>query len=162
MLRILDSTGMDKKKRAKSNREEEKKVALKRDAKQGYREVVQKFGLNFELFKLFASTRRLGSSRSGLPWVWSCSRPWGYLFKYWRQFSWENRFQNSFFLPFESLQTFIKPFWLVFISLCQLLCAIFQKENCMNTLSECIYDIFKMISLTEHSVHYLCYSFKFG
>lgn len=57
---------MDKKKRAKSNREEEKKVALKRDAKQGYRELVRKFGLNFELFKLFASTRRLGSSRSGL------------------------------------------------------------------------------------------------
>lgn len=48
---------MDKKKRAKSNREEEKKVALKRDAKQGYREVVRKFGLNFELFKLcFDST----------------------------------------------------------------------------------------------------------
>lgn len=58
-------------------------MAPKRDAKQGYREMVQKFGLNFQLFKLFASTRRLGASRSGLPWVWNYSRPWGYLFKCW-------------------------------------------------------------------------------
>lgn len=34
-------------------------MALKRDAKQGYREVVQKFGVNFQLFKLFALTWRV-------------------------------------------------------------------------------------------------------